>query len=365
MKIIVDKSRFQSALNSVKDVASGAVLQILNNVKLEAHNEEVTLITTNLDVVVKTTIPCRVEEEGVTTVPAKLCSSAVGVVTASTVAMETMSTGKVSLKGGETVFKMAYIDAKEFPAPAAVDKPNEVTILMTDLARIMRETAYAACQDKTRPRLQCVCLKFDGKGGISAAASDGKRAAVASGTYDGKLDAETEILMPIPSITMLQRFLSSGDNNARVKIQFTHLAAIFSTAEWSFQTKLVDEDFPNVNSVIPKSFDETVSVDRVAFIMALKQVLVAVGKEPSVKLSLSNNMMIITGKDSDVSDARAAFPVKYSGADKTIVLQPMYVLDVLNALTDDDVEFKITNATSPIGVCATSYVGVIMPMRQN
>ena len=74
MEINVEQSKLAKALSIVSRITGGSrtTLPILNNVLMEAKDNKVTLVTTNLDMAINYYLPTTLAKDGKITVPAKL-----------------------------------------------------------------------------------------------------------------------------------------------------------------------------------------------------------------------------------------------------------------------------------------------------
>ena len=73
MKFKITKTAFLEGLKRVQNIISGkGNIAILQNVKLSAREEGLELVTTDLDITVKSTVSCETTEPGETTLPVKL-----------------------------------------------------------------------------------------------------------------------------------------------------------------------------------------------------------------------------------------------------------------------------------------------------
>mgnify|MGYP003295810093 CR=1 FL=1 len=78
MKFKIVRSKFIDGLKSVQNIVAGkGSLPILQNVLLEAKGKEITMTTTDLDISIKASCGCEVEEAGSTTLPVKLLFNAI------------------------------------------------------------------------------------------------------------------------------------------------------------------------------------------------------------------------------------------------------------------------------------------------
>jgi len=82
---------------------------------------------------------------------------------------------------------------------------------------------------------------------------------------------------------------------------------------------------------------------------------------------VSPGSLRIVSESPDVGEGSEELDVDYAGPALTIGFNAAYILDVLGALTEDEVVFELAGELDP-GVIkpageTTLFVGVIMPMR--
>jgi DNA polymerase-3 subunit beta len=131
--------------------------------------------------------------------------------------------------------------------------------------------------------------------------------------------------------------------------------------------KLVDEQFPPYNKVIPTSGSRSIGVSRNLLTEALRRIaLVASDKSGSVRFAAEPGILRITSENPDVGEGSEELDVDFAGEPVEIGFNARYVLDVLGALVEDDVKLQLGGQLDP-GVIRpvgpTDFVGVIMPMR--
>jgi DNA polymerase-3 subunit beta len=108
-------------------------------------------------------------------------------------------------------------------------------------------------------------------------------------------------------------------------------------------------------------------VSRALLTEALKRIaLVASDKSGSVRFSAEPGTLRITSENPEVGEGAEELDVDYAGEAIEIGFNAKYVLDVLGALTEDEVNLELGGQLDP-GVLRpvgpTEFVGVIMPMR--
>ena len=78
MKFSIVRSTFIEGLKAVQNIVGGkGCTPVLQNVMLEAKGSELNLTTTDIDISIKSTVPCEVKEEGESTLPVKLLATSI------------------------------------------------------------------------------------------------------------------------------------------------------------------------------------------------------------------------------------------------------------------------------------------------
>jgi DNA polymerase-3 subunit beta len=130
-------------------------------------------------------------------------------------------------------------------------------------------------------------------------------------------------------------------------------------------SKLIEGNYPNYRQVIPAETKERIGLVREEFLHALKRAeIMTSDKSNSVKLAFTKNNLAITANSPEVGEARETLAINYKGKEMAIAFNPRYVIDPLNALTDDEVFIELIDELSP-GVLKIKgpFLYVVMPMR--
>jgi len=105
-------------------------------------------------------------------------------------------------------------------------------------------------------------------------------------------------------------------------------------------TKLIEGNYPNYRQVIPGEAKERVQLVREEFVQALRRAEIMTSeKANSVKLTFGKNNLAITANSPEVGEARETLAVNYKGKEMAIAFNPRYLIDALNALSEDEVFF--------------------------
>ena len=131
--------------------------------------------------------------------------------------------------------------------------------------------------------------------------------------------------------------------------------------------RLVDGEFPDYKRVIPDKCETTSIINKEEFFHALKRIsILSSEKTKGIKINFENNKAILTSSNPDLGDAREEIDITYSGPDISIGFNSRYILDILQAIDENFLEFHLKDNLSP-GMIEPEknkkFISVIMPMR--
>ena len=364
MKFKIVRSKFIEGLKSVQGIVAGkGSLPVLNNVRLEALGKELTLTTTDLDISIRTTVECEVEEQGVSTLPVKLLFNSISKAAEGIVEVDIDAKERASIVAGSAKFKLAGLPESEFPRLPEDEDTYAYTIPQATLKEMLRKVLYAASQDDTRRTLKGVLMSFKDEK-LTMVATDGRRLALVENEIEFPKDAERDIILPSKTVQELMRSLN-GEEETSVKVQKSQIA--FKVGSVMIYSKLIDDQYPNYKQVIPSETIEKIAVDRQLLLDALDRASVMTMDEAhSTKLIFSEGKLTVTSAASDIGEAKDEVPIKYAGETIEIIFNPSYVMDPLKAIDDDEVTINLNNGHSPAVIkCSVPFLYVLMPLRIN
>jgi len=233
---------------------------------------------------------------------------------------------------------------------------------------MIRKTSFAVSTDESRYVLNGIFMSLkDGK--MTLVATDGRRLALVDEEVDIAEKSAGEFIVPAKAINELNRLLQ---DKGEVEIKFGENQASFALKnETGFSvlliTKLIEGNYPNYRQVIPGEAKERIAVAREELMQALRRAEIMTSeKANSVKLAFGKNILTITANSPEVGEARETMAINYKGKELAIAFNPRYLIDPLNALTEDEVFIELIDELSP-GVIKINgpFLYVVMPMRLN
>jgi len=347
-------------------VGSRTTLPILSNVLLKAEGNRLELTATDLDVSVSCSVEAQVKKPGSTTIPVKKFFGIARELGSQDLELSTDDKHVTSLSAGASFYKIRGLAAEEFPPIPKIKDDRMVSLPQEKIRSMMKKTSFATSTDESRYVLNGIFVSMkDNK--LTMVATDGRRLALVDEEVDIPEAALGDYIIPSKAINELNRLLTDagnielrlGDNQASMNLIPEKGPKVNIT------TKLIEGNYPNYRQVIPSEVKERVTLGREELLHALKRAeIMTSDKANSVKMSFTTNNLSITANSPDVGEARESIAINYKGPDITVAFNPGYMIEPLNALTDDEVYFELIDELSP-GVMKINgpFLYVVMPMR--
>jgi DNA polymerase-3 subunit beta len=161
--------------------------------------------------------------------------------------------------------------------------------------------------------------------------------------------------------------LSDHGADAKVTITTAGSTAFFTAGSLVFSVKLVEAQFPPYGQVIPKQSSRRLRASRAALADALRAVSIAASeKTGGVRLLLGDGVVRIASESPGVGEGFDELPIDFDGSPVQVGLNGKYLLDVLSALSEDEITIDLNGELDPIivrPVGERSFLAVVMPMR--
>lgn len=367
MNLTISKEQIINGLQAVQNVVSTrTTLPILSNVLMRAEGDRLEFTATDLDVTISCAVEAKVKTPGASTVPVKKLFGIVRELAGLEIDIDVDEKHSCSIRCGSSFYKINGLNADEFPPMPEFKEEKKVTLPQETVRGMIKKTSFAISSDESRYVLNGIFLSLkDHK--MTMVATDGRRLALVDEEVDISESSHGDFIVPGKTVNELNRLMQ---DKGQVDLRFTDNQAAFTLRdEKGFSiliiTKLIEGNYPNYRQVIPAEMKERVSLPREEFLHALRRAeIMTSDKANSVKLNFNKNKLEITANSPDVGEAKETMAINYKGPEISIAFNPKYVIDPLNALTNDEVFMELIDELSP-GVLKINgpFLYVVMPMR--
>ncbi len=387
MELTVAKRDLLKIVARMQGVAERkSTMPVLANVLLSADGTNaLRLAATDLYLSLMGRIPADIAKPGSVAVSAKDLFERVKMMPDGPVVISSQDNATTTIKASGTArrYTLRGMPGDDFPPlPQPQEGSPTLALDVEVLAELIAKTHFSISTDETRAHLNSALFEWEGDI-VRMVTTDGHRLSKVDVKVAGR-QASATMLIPLKAIQELRRLCdemladgpSSNAEGAAKKpellITQSGASAFFQGGGTTFSVKLVDAQFPPYAQVIPQTSERVVRAPRGALADALKAVSVAASERTGgVKLSLTKGSMRITSESPESGDGYDEIPVEYSGPNMSIGFNAKYFLDVLAAITDDEVAVGLSGELDPAvlrpaGSTPTSdrqFLSVVMPMR--
>jgi DNA polymerase-3 subunit beta len=348
MKFVVSSTELLGHLQAISRVISSKnTLPILDNFLFDLKGKNLEITASDLESTLITGLKLEnTEGEGSVAIPARILLDTLKEFPEQPLTFD-INTGTlgVVINSENGRFNVVGQHGVDFPVLPAVkkDKSNKFTIGADVLLAGINRTLFATADDELRPVMGGIFIEA-ASDSISFVASDAHKL-VRYRRSDAKADSAASFILPKKPASLLRNILAREEG--MVSVEFDDKNAFFTLAEYRVVCRLVEGNYPNYNSVIPKNNPRKVSVDRSELYNSLKRVSVFSNQASNlVKLQFTGNQMVISAQDIDFSiSAYERVKCRYEGDEMEIGFKSVVLLEILGNLSSPEVHIELADPT--------------------
>ncbi|HEY5040050.1 MAG TPA: DNA polymerase III subunit beta, partial [bacterium] len=208
MKVVLTRADLAKGISTVQSaVASKNTMPILANVLLEARENKLEFVATDLDMGIRCSVPAEIVEKGSITINAKKLSDIVRELPDASVDLEIDDSHKMILICQKSNFKIHGLPKDDFPILPEVKRDKVFKVKGSLLHEMIRKTIFAVSTDETRYVLNGVYFQVE-SGKLRMVATDGHRLAFIQKKLEGKSDEKCSVIIPTKALNELTKIIS-------------------------------------------------------------------------------------------------------------------------------------------------------------
>ncbi|MCO1599851.1 DNA polymerase III subunit beta [Desulfosporosinus nitroreducens] len=356
MKFTIDKSILFKAVNKVqKATDQRSSLPFLRGILIEAERDYLKLTATDLSLTIQCIIQgVDIQEIGRVLISAKFFNDLLKKLSGE-IAIETNG-DKLKLTCGELSANLNVLDSEDFPAIPAILNPKELRLPTKALKTALNKTIHCTSSDDIRPVFSGVLFKAK-ENLINFVATDTHRMAVLS----RHIEESVEVNAIVPS--KATKAMSSIFDDEVVRMQFGEEFAVFSCSEIKVITKLIEGQFPNYKAVIPSDPIAKFSVDKMILRNAIDRASIFCEKHYRIVKMAGGESLSVSGSSSLFGEVKETIKVEHEGEAVKIAFNSEFLLQAINATSEERLVFKYSGSNGPMTICEDGYTQLILPVR--
>jgi len=348
MKFVVSSTELLSHLQAISRVISSKnTLPILDNFLFNLSGNELEITASDLESTLITRMKLEnADGEGIIALPARILLDTLKEFSVQPLAFDiNLDTLAVVISSENGKFNVVGQNGIDFPALPSIKKEKKFsfTINADVMLSGINKTLFATADDELRPVMGGIFMETS-TDNITFVASDAHKL-VRYQRADAKADDNASFILPKKPASLLRNILPKEEGS--VSVEFDDKNAFFNLNDYKVVCRLVEGNYPNYNSVIPKNNPRKITVDRVEFYNTLKRVSVFSNQASNlVKLQLKGNQMVVSAQDIDFSiSAYERIKCQYEGDEIEIGFKSIFLLEILANISSQDVVIELADPT--------------------
>jgi DNA polymerase-3 subunit beta len=348
MKFVVSSTELLAHLQAISRVISSKnTLPILDNFLFTLSKNDLEITASDLESTLITRMKIEnTEGDGSVAIPSRILLDTLKEFSVQPLTFDiNPDTLAVVISSENGKFSVIGQNGIDFPVLPSIKKEKrfsftlDADLLLSGITR----TLFATADDELRPVM----------GGIFVEASTEKITFVASDAHklvryqrtDARAEANSSFILPKKPASLLKNILPREEGP--VSVEYDDKNAFFTLADYKVVCRLVEGNYPNYNSVIPRNNPRKITIDRVEFYNTLKRVSVFSNQASNlVKLQLTGNQVMVSAQDIDFSiSAYERIKCQYEGEEMEIGFKSVFLLEILANLSSQDVVIELADPT--------------------
>lgn len=340
-------------------------LPILSNVLLEKKGDTLTFLATDIEIQITTSTQCAGGEgEGAMTVGARKLQEILRSLPDSAEVSLVMEDKRLQVKAGKSRFNLQTLPADDFPRMSIAEgETKSFNLTQKSFRQLLGKTQYSMAAQDVRYYLNGLLLLVEGKE-LRAVATDGHRLAYASVEIETELPRQ-EMILPRKTVLELNRLLTDSDEI--LNITLTSNQVRFDFGSIVLVSKLIDGKFPDYERVVPPALRNHMTVGRQTLMQAMNRAAILTNEKfRGVRVVLSENSLKLIAANAEQEEAQEEIEVIYQGETIDVGFNVGYLLDVLNNVQTEEIQWSFNDANSSALISVPGndrFKYVVMPMR--
>jgi DNA polymerase-3 subunit beta len=363
MKIYCNTEELAGAVNIVsKAVLSKSSVPYLEGVLLEAECDRLHLTGNDLEICIKTSIPCNIADEGKIVLNCKMLSEIIRKLPKDVCEIKTEDSAVV-ISCLNSDYRIIGLDANDYPLIPDFSVTSSIKISSPLLKDMISRTSFAISQNQEKKVLTGSLFEMD-ENSLTIVAVDGFRMAIRKEILDGCKPGK--FIIPGKAENEIIKIISDEKDDV-TEVGFSEKYAVFENETFTMITRLIDGEFFAYRQVIPSEFKINTVVDTEEFsktVSRVEPIIEDVAKNP-VRIMLTQNTLKIMCRTT-LGRVNDMFDVNYDGADFEIGFNYRYLYDAISRCGNKSTVLRMNSPLNPLiisGEDDDTYLFMVLPVQ--
>jgi len=372
MKFKIKTSTFKKWLDTVSySTASITSAPILENILIKLRDEELILISNNLETAIEYRITSDISifSKWEYCIPSKLIINYINLVLDENISVELIKE-KIEISTSNWKIKIKWINAEEFPIIPKIKEETFINIQGRLIKNAIEKTLFSSSEWNGRAVLAGIFLNIKNNE-ITFASTDSLRLSEYKDIIQYSEDINYSQIIPNKTAYQIKNMLRDEDE-LRVVFWDSQIAFYF----WNTRlfSRLLNGKFPEYSWFFPIKYSTRADINRLDLIQSLKKInLLSKQNNYSIKISFSKELWIlIETNETEIWEGENILVWAIDGDDNIIWINSTYFLEVLQNIETSHISISFESPLSPIlikpikegkNLDNSIYRHIIMPLK--
>ncbi len=346
MKFIVSSTQLLKHLQQISGVLNAnTVLPVLLDFLFEIEGNQLTIIGTDLETVVKVKMNIEAKEPGTVCIPARILLDSLKNIPEQPLTFTIDKSFGIEITSDTGKYKVIGESAENFPKEPVNDGTSSFKMPATVMHTIINKCLFATSTDTLRPAMLGVLFELNDKG-LTTVTTDAHRL-VKLNRSDIKSKKSASFIVPKKPLTLIKGIVPVTDEELTVSFNDKHL--FVSQGESEIVCRLIDARFPDYKVVIPAENPYCLTLKKTDFLNALRRVSVFSNKSTyQVALTIQGSELLLESQDIDLNfEGNERMTCSYTGEDMQIAFNAKFMIEMLSAIDTDEIVIELSAPARP------------------
>jgi len=271
----------------------------------------------------------------------------------------------LNIKVGKSRYGVSTMDIDQYPKQVQIEEGTPFKVDGAMFAESLASVVHATAESEVRPVLTGVHVVSNGKY-ITLIATDSHRLMAKAVPLLAETEEFANVVVPKSAVKEIVSILSDTEE---VEFSITQNQLACRTEGLVFATRLIEGTYPDVTRLIPTEFESEVVVHREELLKALDRTKIALGKDKVATFHVKTGTLPTFNIEckTEITNVFEELFVDEAGADLTLKLNVIYLLDALNSISEKKIRLQFAGTLKPLllkpEVEGSTQFGLLLPVR--
>lgn len=364
MRIVCSKTNLLNGVQIVsKAVPNKTTMSILECILLDAREDEIKLITNDMEMGIETKIIGSIEDHGMVAINAKIFSEIVKRLPDNNITIETDENYKTTITCEKSKFNIMGKAGDNFSFLPEIVRKDELILSQYTLREIVRQTIFSIA-DNDNNKLMTGELFEIKNNQLKVVSLDGHRVSIRKIELKNEYP-DKKVVVPGKTLNEISKIIS-GDSEQDVSIFFTDSHVLFEFDQTLVLSRLIDGEYFNVDQMLSSDYETKVKINKRELLECIDRatLLVKEGDKKPIIINITEEKLELK-INSAIGSMDEEIDINKTGKDIMIGFNPKFMIDALKVIDDEEIMIYMVNPKAPCYIKNNeeTYIYLILPIN--